>query len=272
MREEGKIVAGQPIHNRTREYRRIAQHPTHIKKHLFNGRRFLKISFSILIVCAFIWSWQKITNPQTLPIRTIQITGFYEKVDHNELRQLILPYVAKGFLWADTSALQDRLQQLPWIYNAAVKREWPNKLVINLTEQKPFARMGDDTLVNEQGDTFEVKQSTIPAGLPLFITPLTGQQKLILDNYKTMTTILAPLAVKIVAISLDARQSWSLQLDNGIVVIVGKVDPIQRLQRFVQAYPQIVGANATNISIIDLRYASGITVRFKNQSKTTINN
>jgi cell division protein FtsQ len=271
MREEGKIVAGQPIHNRTREYRRVAQHPAHAKKYQQSGRRLLKLSFGILIICAFIWCWQKITNPQTLPIRTVQITGVYEKVDHNELRQLILPFVDKGFLWADTSALQDRLQQLPWIYTASVKRTWPNKLVINLAEQKPIARIGGANLVNEEGDVFAVDQSTIPAGLPLFISPLPGQQKLILDNYKTMSATLAPLSVKIVAISLDARQSWSVQLDNGIVVIMGKVEPIPRLQRFVHAYSQIVGANAANINIVDLRYASGIAVRFKNQTKATLN-
>ena len=267
MREEGKILAGQPIHNRTREYRRSAQHPAHLKKPT-GGRKLLKISFGVLILCAAIWAWQKIANPQTLPIKTVQITGYYTHTDHNELRQLVLPYVAKGFLWADTSGLQDRLQQLPWIYSASVKREWPNKLTINLTEQKPVARMGSDILVNAQGNTFEVDQSTIPAGLPLFISPLPKQQKLILDNYKTMSTLLAPLAVNIVALSLDERQSWSLQLDNGIVVILGKVDPIPRLQRFVQAYPQVVGTNAATINSVDLRYASGIAVRFKNQTKT----
>lgn len=266
MREEGKFLAGQPIHNRAREYRRTAQNPSHLKKPA-GGRRLLKISFGVLILCAAIWAWQKIANPQTIPIKTVQITGYYAHVDHNELRQLVLPYVDRGFLWTDTTGLQDRLQQLPWIYSASVKREWPNKLAINLAEQKPVARMGSDILVNDQGDIFEVDQSTIPTGLPLFISPLTGQQKLIFNNYKTMSTILAPLAVKIVALSLDERQSWSLQLDNGIVVILGKVDPIPRLQRFVQAYPQVVGDNAASINNVDLRYASGIAVRFKNQTK-----
>jgi len=268
MREEGKtIAAGQPLSNRTKEYRRIAQHPAQSKKQQTGNRWFLKLSLGILIFCAAIWCWQKIANPQTLPIKTIQITGVYQHVDHNQLRQLILPYVAKGFLWMKDSALQDQLQQLPWIYSASVKREWPSKLAINLVEQKPVARMNSNTLVNEQGDTFAVDESTIPAGLPLFISPLADQQKLILDNYKTMNAILAPLAVKIAAISLDARQSWSLQLDNGIVLILGKVDPITRLQRLVQVYPQVVGANATNILSIDLRYTSGVAVRFKSQTK-----
>ncbi len=271
MREEGKILAGQQLHNRTKEYRRVTSHPARLKRQQIGGRWLLKLSFGVLILCATIWGWQKITNPQTLPIRTVQITGLYAHVDHEFLRQLILPYVDKGFLWIDASALQDSLQQLPWIYTASVKREWPNKLTISLTEQKPVARMGTNVLINAQGDTFEVEQATIPAGLAVFVSSETGQQKLILQNYQAMNAVLAPIAVKIAAISLDARQSWSLQLDNGIMVILGKIDPLLRLQRFVHLYPQIAGTNPAAINSIDLRYTSGVAVRFKNQAKTEVN-
>ncbi len=265
MREEGKFLAGQPFQDRIKEYRRTRWQSA---KQQSGHYRLLKISLGILFCCAIIWSWQKLANPQTLPIKSIQITGLYEHVDHAALQQLILPYTEKGFLWADTAALQDRLQQLPWIYNANVKRAWPDKLIINLSEQKPVARMADNKLVNAQGDIFAVDQATIPAGLPTFISPLAEQQKLMLQNYQSMNTILAPLAVKIVALALDARQSWSLQLDNGIVVIVGKVDPLQHLQRFAQVYPQVVGASAAAINSVDLRYASGVAVRFKNAAKS----
>ncbi len=269
MREEGKIISGQRLYGRAREKGRPASQ-VYQKHQQPDNRWLLKLSLSILMMSAFIWGWQKISNPATLPIKTVQVTGNYTHVDQTALRQTITPFIDKGFLWIDVNGFQDRLQQVPWVRNVAIKRVWPGRLVVKLTEEQAVARIGEDVLVDSGGDTFTVDKNTIPAGLPQFISPVAGQQKLMLQTYQAMSAVLTPLNIQITALSLNVRQSWALQLSNGIVLLVGKVNAVQRLQRFVQAYTQVVGDNIQAINSIDLRYANGIAVRFKNQATKEI--
>ena len=123
-------------------------------------------------------------------------------LDHGVLRQTILPYVQKGFWGADLTGLKDRLLQLSWVADASVQRNWPDSLVIKLTEQKPVARFGADKLLNSQGDLFAVAPTTVPPGLPLFIGSV-GQQKLMVQMYQQMTALLAPIGFKISSLELD---------------------------------------------------------------------
>ncbi len=264
MNEDGKIVAGQRLYLRDGENTRPlrstksnSQSPSH--------HWFLKISVGLLIICSLIWLYQKGMDPRTFPVHKVQITGNYNHIDHAELRQVVLPFLQSGFLALDVAGLQDRVQQLPWVDSVNIKRKWPDRLVITIQEQKPIARFNDSALVNNRGEVFAVDATSVPADLPLFMGPQ-GQQKLILQNYQEMAPLLTPLGVKISMLSLNARQAWALQLDNGIVVLLGKVVPVPRLQRFVKIYAQVVGSKAAQISSVDLRYTSGVAVKFKNQN------
>lgn len=274
MREDAKILNGQRLYSHTKD--NSVGRPTHQAQSnnpsVGYHHWFLKVSVFLLIICVLIWAGQKISDPRTLPVSTVQVVGNYQHIDHAQLQQAILPYVAKGFLWADTASLQDRLQQLPWVNTVSVRRAWPDRLIVTLSEQQPAARIDANTLVSVQGEKFIVAKNTIPAGLPVFVSPIDGQQKIMLQTYQAMSAVLAPLSLQISALSLDARQSWALQLNNGIVLLIGKLNPLQRLQRFVQVYKQIVnGNNPAAISTIDLRYANGVSVHFKNQNLTKNN-
>lgn len=269
MSDEGKIVAGTRVYIREGAHSHTAArsaaavssrgHTTH------HSRWMLKISLVLLLICALIWSWQKLTNPAVFPVRAVQIRGNYNHVDHTVLRQTVLPFIQKGWVNLDESALQDRLQQIPWVNSVSVHRALPGKLIITLTEQTPIARLTDTALLNNDGEIFSVDTTTVPAGLPLFTGPA-GQQKIMLDEYRQIAAIVLPLHLQVTNLTLDERHSWALQLSNGIVVLLGKVDALPRLTRFVQVYSQVIGSQAATISSVDLRYSNGVAVRFKTSS------
>lgn len=265
MQDEGNIFTEQPLYNRDPRRSRIKRLPQQQPQ---SSRLILKISLALLLVSALVLGWLKLTNPETFPIYDVKIDGHYARVDHNALRQTILPFIQKGFVMIDTAGLQDRLLQLSWVETAKVRRIWPDKIVITLTEQHPIARFSKNILLNAEGGLFNVKPSTIPAGLPLFIGP-PDQQKLMIQAYQTMGAALAPLNRKITILASDTQQFWRLQLDNGIVLLIGKIDPLARLQRFIAVYPQVIGNKAAIIDYIDLRYNHGMAVHFKSQNLTT---
>ena len=59
----------------------------------------------------------------------------------------------------------------------------------------------------------------------------------------------------------DPRGSWSLALDNGIEVVIGRTDARSRLQRFVRVLPQLLGRQPQSApERADLRYTNGFTL------------
>jgi len=267
MNEEGKIFTGprpyQPNANTVRG--RSVRYPQQQSK---QRRWIFKFSLGILLICALIYGWLKLSNPDTLPIHNVKITGTYTHINQNALRETIMPFVQKGFLGTDTTSLQDRLQQLPWVYSATVQRIWPDTLTIALTEQQAIARFNTNTLLNPYGELFTVDPSTMSTDLPLFIAA-PGQQVLLWHTYQQFTAIVAQLGLKITILGLDARQSWRLQLSNGLILLLGKVDPAQRLARFVTIYPQAIANKSAAVNYVDLRYTNGMAVGLKNQNMAT---
>lgn len=260
MHDEGKIVAEQRFYGRAKEQSRPVRHSK--KNEQANSSWFLKLSLTILFICVLIWGWSRLMNPQIFPIHKVQIDGEYHNVDHSVLRETILPYVQKGFWGVDLTGLKDRLLQVPWVGEVDVQRKWPDSLTIQLLEQKPIARFGENVLLNTRGELFGVAAATIPAGLPSFAGPA-GQQKLMIQVYQQMSALLAPLGLRISSLVLDLRQSWQVQLENGLVIYVGRVDPLQRIQRFVAIYKQALETKVATVQSVDLRYANGVAVRFK---------
>lgn len=261
MLKEGKVTTEQRFYGSGKS-RPVTRRPQQESNH--NHRWLRKISLGILLLATLIWGWQKLSDPKTLPIRAVQIEGSMPHIDKQALRQAILPAVQVGFLKFDASGLHDRLLQLPWVATAEVKRVWPDSIKIIITEQKPVARFGNDSLVNDQGEVFSLGKTSIPANLPLFVGPL-GQQKQMVQAYQAMNQVLAPLSLNIVTLVLDTQQFWRVRLNNGLVIFIGRIDPLKRLERFVEIYPQVIGNRASMVNYVDLRYAHGVAVRYKSQ-------
>lgn len=263
MHKEGKIIAEKEWHGRERRLKYFPQEQ--------DGQRwgwFWKLSVGILILCVFIWSWSKLTNPETLPIHSIKINGNFSSVNHELLQQTIAPFIQKGFFGVDRVGLQDRMQQLPWVHSVSVRRIWPDTLAIQIEQQQPVARLAANTLVNAQGEIFTVESASIPQNLPQFEGPV-GQQQLMLQMYHAIMNISQPLGVKIAILRLDDYQAWQLQLDNGIEVIVGAEDPLYRIQRLFHNYKEIIGTRVNDIQSIDLRYLHGAALTFRKQNLAT---
>jgi cell division protein FtsQ len=257
MRDTGKIIAGPRPYGRGKEKIQQVEFP---EQKQARQRSFFKLSFAILFVSLTVLGGVKLFNPQTFPVQSVRIQGDYPHVDHALLRRTVLPFLHSSFLTIDATGLQARLQQLPWVFQVVVKRVWPGKLVITLQEQKPIARFNNQ-LLNGQGDLFGINAVKLPSNLPVF-TGADGQQEILLQMYQQMQPILAPLNLTISLLALDARQSWQLKMNNGMVLLLGTANPVKRLQRFVSVYHQVAGENPQLVKYVDLRYAHGLAVKY----------
>ena len=82
-------------------------------------------------------------------------------VAHNSaatLRANVAPRIRGNFFTADLAGARQAFLQVPWVREATVHREFPNRLRVILQEHKPVAFWGpegDTTLVNSFGEVFE---------------------------------------------------------------------------------------------------------------------
>jgi cell division protein FtsQ len=103
-----------------------------------------------------------------------------------------------------------------------------------------------------------------PKGLPQLGGP-DDQAARVLQRYRDVTRTLQSLAMRVTQLTMDTRRAWTLQLDNGVELKLGRTHPWQRLQRFVRAYPNVFDGRMADLRRVDMRYSNGFSVYWQRQ-------
>lgn len=215
----------------------------------------------ITVVGVVTWSYFSLVNPILFPIRKVQVRGSYSHVSTQFLQKLITPYVKASFFGLSATNLQHRLEQIPWIAEASIRRKFPSTIVITLQQQQPILIWNNTSLMNQQGVLFTPDSSTIPKNLPRLIGP-DGQQQQVFSMMQQLNQFLTPLQLTVQQLNLSSRGAWVMQVSNGIVVVLGKQNIWARLQQFIEVYPKIIGDRANKVISVDLRYPNGLAVKW----------
>jgi cell division protein FtsQ len=109
---------------------------------------------------------------------------------------------------------------------------------------------------------FQPPRKTYPSSLARLQGP-EGSGKAVVAAFTDMNAILAPVGLHIAALRLDQRRAWSLELDNGMQLVLGRGDSYERLLRFVRFYHRALKGREAQVQRVDLRYSNGFAVRWK---------
>ncbi len=204
-------------------------------------------------------------DPETLPMRHVQVQGEFRFVDEQELTQRVSEHLYGGFFSVDVDAVRAAAQELAWVDHVSVRRIWPDTLRLIVREQQPAARWGETGLLNTRGELFHPPAATVPAGLPLLAGPDELRER-VMQQYLKARELLALIDRQPRHLELDARRAWHLELDNGVQVDLGREDAEPRLLRFVRAYPALARGQVA-IERVDMRYSNGFSVLWQGQSE-----
>ena len=193
------------------------------------------------------------------PLTKLRATGEFERVDGALLQKTLLPYAHRGFFAVDLAGAQDAVSKLPWVERAEVRKRWPDVLEVTVFEHRPFARWSGDLLLSEQGKLFPAKGIDVPKGLPLLGGPEARVSEVV-ELYNESRAMFAPIGLEVREVGLDPRGSWTLGLDNGARIVVGRSEARARLSRFVRLLPQLLSQQAQVLKLADLRYTNGFAL------------
>lgn len=212
-------------------------------------------------------------------LRAITVEGDVQHHNAVTLRANVMPQLRGTFFTIDLQHTRAVFEAMPWIRMAVVKREFPNRLRVVISEHQPVALWGDgegQTLVNRQGEVFEAEADDQEiAALPRLKGP-EGSSAQVLQMYGQLAPMLQAMDMRIEMLELSARGSWRLETDSGARIELGRgseQDIGQRLALLWRTVAQVAsryGRTPASLEAADLRHTDGYALRLRGVS--TIDN
>ncbi|MBV2130564.1 cell division protein FtsQ/DivIB [Arsukibacterium indicum] len=226
------------------------------------GLLFFVLALALLSWGGFqVYGW--LQSQQGAPIKQVRLYGDFQHIQQQRLQQQLQQQYVGNFFRVDVDQVQQFLQQQPWVYQAAVRKQWPDTLVVVVTEQQPVAVWNQQQLLNNKGELFIAPLSELIPALPKLHGP-EGTEQDALTMFHHMQTLLQLHQFSAEQLWLTERFSWRLQLQGGLALQLGRQDTMKRLQRFIELYPTMQQHREQELAEVDLRYDTGVAVRYAN--------
>ena len=225
----------------------------------FNWLNRFFIVLGLGVVCAASVKAALVLN--AIPVERIVVTGKLEYTQKVALQEMVQPVLVGGFLGADLSLIQNQLEQLPWVYQAIVRRQWPNALEIHVVEQLPIARWGQSSFLNHEGEAFHPSGESRWDSLPV-LKGVEGQEQELINAYQFISETLRPLELTVSELTANDRGQLRAVLSGETELLLGSTDLSERLARFIALYQSAGEAAHPKMERVDLRYQSGLAVVF----------
>lgn len=203
------------------------------------------------------------------PVSQLTVTGQTRYLQKAELASSSLAAVDGGLMSADIQKVKAQAQSHPWVYQVNVERRWPGSLVLDVKEEVPVARWAGNGLLNHEGDIFWPDKASQYQHLPLLEGPSSNTIEM-MEQYYQLNQRLRALGLQVSSLQLEARGAWSLTLDNDVVLVLGREDLIDRLERFVSIYEIRLKDDmlAGRVAQVDVRYDNGVAVTWREVAET----
>ncbi len=206
------------------------------------------------------------------PVWTLRVITLDGDVAHQTaalVRTVVLPHLHGTFLTLDLAHARERFLALPWVREAVVQRQFPNRLRVTLTEHEALAWWGDPTqgrLVSVQGEVFEAEPDDAEADQWPVLHGPAAEAETVVAMYRSVLPLVQRLGRDVAKLELSERGAWRLTLDNGAPLELGRGDAqaVERLQRFVATQPALRSRyGARDIVSADLRYPNGYALQLR---------
>ena len=183
------------------------------------------------------------------------------------IKSTALPRIRGNFFTANLNIVRQAFEVVPWVRKATIRREWPNKLVVTLEEHQPLGTWGDEgRLISVAGDVFTANLAEAEEnGELLEFNGPEGTEKEVVERYAELRAWLAPVSLAPESLTLSRRYAWSVKLNNGMTVELGREQSHttvkDRVARLVSIYPQLVARLQDRIESVDMRYPNGLALK-----------
>ena len=193
------------------------------------------------------------------PISRLIVEGRFVHVSDAEVRSVVAPKVSAGFFAVELDVIKSAVEQLPWVARAEVRKHWPDRIDVRVIEREPIARWGADRLLASDGVVFAAGMDMLPEDLPLLDGPV-AHATAVWTRHQEVRERLRSIGIETVSTRVNDRGAWSVIAGDRAEIVLGREQPLQRLDRFVAAMARLPQVERARIERADLRFANGFAV------------
>jgi cell division protein FtsQ len=194
-----------------------------------------------------------------LAIDQVEIKGQSETSEVDVLQKLALGDFP-SIVTLDVTGARGRIESLPWVKEATLRKVYPDTLQIEFKERKPFAvwqRASGFALIEKGGRVISNQVGARYASLPMVV----GEgADLRAEEFVALMEEFPSLKPEVKAGVLVSNRRWNVVLTNGVEIMLPEEDPAAALIQAV-ALDDGHGVFAREIAAIDMRLPSRLVFR-----------
>ena len=171
-----------------------------------------------------------------LGIDTITVTGMRELVVSDILKAAQIG-PRNSLLFLDVATVRDRLKQLRLVQDVSVRKLYPDRLRIDITERRPYALWQKDgvvALISADGTALHDVHNSLSAHnakLPFVVGDGANTR---IGEFVQLVAAAGDIGRKIRSGVLVSGRRWNLEMDSGLEVKLPETDPIAAVTLFAR--------------------------------------
>jgi cell division protein FtsQ len=196
-------------------------------------------------------------------IENVKITGQSETSEVDVLDSLQLGSFP-SLLTFDVEAAKARVESLPWVAQATLRKLFPDTLEIAVVEREPYALWqhgGALSLIDDTGKVIADAFSDRYAALPRVVGPLAAEKA---TAYAALIESFPSIARRTRAGVLVSGERWTLVLDNGMQLMLPAAEPEKALAAIAEL-DRDHAVLSREIAALDFRLPDRMTVRLTDE-------
>ena len=228
---------------------------------LYRSLRFLFLTILlVVIVVGPFYGWQYLKKSNIFfKIDTVSVYGEVKHLPQERINELVKDGVGQNLIGLNMQQYQDNILAESWIKSVSLKRNWFHELEVHIVEEQPIAIWNENRMLDIHGEVFS--PSFIPEEDWVLLSGPDDKALEVLKVYHETVAKLEGSGFALQQLALDENDSWTILLDNNLLLIMGSEDFRQRLRRFLRQFPDRDVLDL--IQHIDFRYKNGFSVKWK---------
>ncbi|MEM7358569.1 MAG: FtsQ-type POTRA domain-containing protein [Pseudomonadota bacterium] len=234
------------------------------------SQRLDRIVRSTLLLFATFLSFSAVTlvildqlyRPESFVIDQLKIKGSFKYLQPQQVEHIVASNKPGNFFSIELEEIKRQIEDLAWVQQAEVRREWPDTLSVHIVEQRPVMRWNESAWVNSAGEVISLPDE-VTFKRPVQLTGSERNAQLMLHQAKAWKQRLAARDIQLIGLRLSESHAWHLQLrhqGNEFALLLGREQIEQRLQRFEMLFEQQFRRSPRQLHRVDARYPDGLAI------------
>jgi cell division protein FtsQ len=224
----------------------------------------LFLAIAVMLAAGAVLSW--VAQWSVFALKRIDVRGDLQHVTAASIRAATAGRLKGNYFTMRLDDTRRLLETVPWVARVSVRRVWPNRLQVTLTEHRALGTWDDGRLLSDGGELFVANpaEAEIHGPLPAFSGPAAIARD-VARRYYEFSALLAAIPLAVDGIDVSERRAWSVRV-SGPGLPAGRIElgrdaPVSlsaRLEQLIAAYPMVVAHFGGPPARIDARYPNGL--------------